>query len=115
MYICAWQAAPLPPRRLISSRIALAAPRLEPGPPYSSGSGSTGPRLGQRLHELVGYARSRSKFPPNITGEAVAQLTDGDHGSRERFRRRPRASLLQASKLLLASGTTIPHVIHGIR
>ena len=37
MYIWAWQAAPLQPWRWISSRIAAAAERPSPAPPYSSG------------------------------------------------------------------------------
>ena len=37
MYIWAWQAPALPPAALISSRITLAAVRLRPAPPYSSG------------------------------------------------------------------------------
>ncbi len=37
MYICAWQAAPLPPEAWIVSRIAAAAESGRPAPPYSSG------------------------------------------------------------------------------
>jgi hypothetical protein len=36
-YICAWQAAALPPERLTSSRITLAAVSPSPAPPYSGG------------------------------------------------------------------------------
>ena len=37
IYICAWQAAPLPPDLCISSRIIHAAWIGRPDPPYSSG------------------------------------------------------------------------------
>ena len=37
VYICAWQAAPLPPGAWISSMIAAAADMVSPLPPYSSG------------------------------------------------------------------------------
>ncbi len=37
MYICAWQAAAFAPLVWISSRIAAAADRGRPEPPYSSG------------------------------------------------------------------------------
>ena len=37
MYIWAWQAAALPPARLISSRMSAASMMPSPPPPYSSG------------------------------------------------------------------------------
>ena len=37
VYICAWQAAPLPPDAWISSMIAAAADSGSPLPPYCSG------------------------------------------------------------------------------
>jgi hypothetical protein len=37
VYICAWQAAPLPPDAWISSMIATAAESGSPLPPYCSG------------------------------------------------------------------------------
>src|SRR5918998_5081274 len=61
VYICAWQAPPLAPERLISSRMIAASVTPSPIPPYSSGmSALSQPDLVSASTNSSGYRRSRS-------------------------------------------------------
>ena len=69
VYICAWQAAALPPEALISSRMTLAAVRERPRPPCSSGmSAASHPCSVRAATNSSGY-RSRLERAPVLAGK----------------------------------------------
>src|SRR5262245_37471119 len=63
MYICAWQAAELPPERLISSGMTLASFIDKPEPPYCSGiSAASQPASVNSCTNCSGYLCSWSSL-----------------------------------------------------
>ena len=79
-YICAWQAAGLPPLAEIVSRITHAADEREPGAAVLLRDQRGEPAvLGERLHELVGVAVGLQAAPVRAV-EALAQLASPPAG-----------------------------------
>ena len=73
VYICAWQAAPLPPEAWISSMIAAAADEREPAAAVFLGNERREEsRLGQRRDEFVGIAAVAVERAPVFAGKVGA-------------------------------------------
>src|SRR6266508_6116124 len=95
-YICAWQAAALPPCRWISSSTTLASAIPSPEPPYASGmSAASQPALVSASTNSLGYRRRRS-WSRQYASPARAQMSR----IAERISGYPVSSMLTDASLL---------------
>ena len=96
-YICAWQAAALPPERLTSSSTTLAWPMPSPPPPYSSGiSAASQPPAVSAATNSCGYAsgsrpRQYSTPKPSQSERTASRISSisGSGSKLTRARARP--------------------------